>query len=137
LLNQTALVASRLVGDELARVGLRRPHYAVMAALQEVGPASQADLGRRTTIDRSDMVATLDELGEAGLLDRAPDPTDRRRNLVTLTAAGRRRLRQLDRTLADVQGELLAPLSAGERRQLVALLTRVLDHHAATRRSPS
>jgi DNA-binding MarR family transcriptional regulator len=60
-----------------------------MTALDEAGPASQADLGRRTTIDRSDMVATLNELGDLGLLDRAPDPTDRRRNLVSLTPAGR------------------------------------------------
>src|SRR6476469_5905850 len=83
LVNQAALLATRLVSDELAELGLRRYHYSLMTALDETGPASQADLGRRTTIDRSDMVATVNELGEAGLLDRAPDPTDRRRNLVT------------------------------------------------------
>jgi DNA-binding MarR family transcriptional regulator len=102
----------------------------LLAALDEAGPASQAELSRRTTIDRSIMVATVNELAGAGLVERTPDPTDRRRNVVTLTAAGRRRLRKLDRLLTGVQDDLLAPLSAEERAQLVHLLTRVVDHHS-------
>ena len=62
-------------------------------------------------------------------MQRTPDSTDRRRNVVTLTTSGRRHLRKLDKLLADAQDELLAPLSPEERRQLVALLTRVVDHH--------
>jgi DNA-binding MarR family transcriptional regulator len=131
LLNQTALLATRLVSDELAAVGLRRYHYSLMTALDEGGPASQAELGRRTTIDRSDMVAAVNELSDLGLVARAPDRADGRRNIVRLTPAGRRRLRQLEARVAGAQDELLAPLSASERRQLVALLTRMLDHRAA------
>jgi len=131
LVNQVALLATRLVSDELATLGMRRYHYSLLTALDERGPASQADLGRRTTIDRSDMVATVNELVELGFVERTADPTDRRRNAVSLTTAGRRRLRQLDRRVAAVQDELLAPLSASERTQLVALLTRVIDHRGA------
>jgi MarR family transcriptional regulator, lower aerobic nicotinate degradation pathway regulator len=130
LLNQAALPANRLVAEALAGAGARRYHYALLAALAEAGPASQADLSRRTTIDRSDMVATVTELAERGLVERAPDPRDRRRNVVTLTAAGRRHLRRLDTLVARAQDGLLAPLSPAERRQLVDLLTRVVDHHA-------
>jgi MarR family transcriptional regulator, lower aerobic nicotinate degradation pathway regulator len=114
----------------LAGVQARRHHYVLLAALDEVGSASQAELSRRTTIDRSDMVATVNELAERGLVQRAPDPTDRRRNVVTLTDAGHRHLRKLDTLLAKVQDDLLAPLSPDEREQLVHLLTRVVDHHA-------
>jgi MarR family transcriptional regulator, lower aerobic nicotinate degradation pathway regulator len=130
LINQTALPANRLVNEALARAGLRRQHYSLLATLDDTGPASQAALSRRTTIDRSDMVATINELAERGLVQRTHDPTDRRRNVVTITAAGRRQLRKLDRLLAGIQDELLAPLSARERRQLIRLLTRVVDHHA-------
>jgi DNA-binding MarR family transcriptional regulator len=132
LINQAALPAHRLVTEGLAGAAMRRYHYALLAALDEVGPASQADLSRGTTIDRSDMVATVNELAEQGLVERTPDPTDRRRNIVTITPAGRRQLRKLDRLLSKVQDELLAPLSAAERRQLVDLLTRIVDHHART-----
>ena len=137
LINQAALPANRLVSDGLAAAGMRRYHYALLAALDEFGPASQAGLSRGTTIDRSDMVATVNELVDQGLVERAPDPTDRRRNVVTITPAGRRQLRKLDRLLHNVQDQVLAPLSPEERRQLIHLLTRVVDHHARTDEPPS
>jgi DNA-binding MarR family transcriptional regulator len=130
LLNQAAIAANRLVAAGLAGVDARRYHYALLAALDEVGPASQAELSRRTTIDRSDMVAAVNELAARGLVERTPDPADRRRNVITVTAAGRRHLRKLDKLLATAQDELLAPLSPGERQRLVDLLTRVVDHQA-------
>lgn len=132
LINQAALPANRLVNEALAGAGRRRYHYTLLTVLDQVGPASQADLSRRTMIDRSDMVATVNELADEGLLDRAADPTDRRRNVVTITPAGRRELRALDRLVAAAQDELLAPLSPHERAQLVDLLTRIVDHHAPT-----
>ena len=129
LLNQAAIPTNRLVADALAATGARRHHYALFATLDEYGPASQAALGRRTTIDGSDMVSAVNELTGQGLVARAPDPSDRRRNVITITAAGKRRLGKLDRLLAEVQDEALAPLSRSEREQLVRLLTRVVDHH--------
>jgi MarR family transcriptional regulator, lower aerobic nicotinate degradation pathway regulator len=131
LLNQAAIPANRLLNEALASVDARRHHYALLAALDEVGAASQAELSRRTTIDRSDMVATVNELADKGLVERSPDAVDRRRNVVTLTTAGRRHLRKLDRLLAKVQDDLLEPLSADERQHLVDLLTRVVDHQTA------
>jgi len=105
--------------------GLRGYHYRLLAALDEWGRASQIELGRSTGIDRSDVTGALDELDAQGLVRRAVDPADRRRNIVSITAAGRRRLAVLDKIVAGVQDELLAALSAAERRQFVALLRRV------------
>jgi MarR family transcriptional regulator, lower aerobic nicotinate degradation pathway regulator len=130
LINQAALPANRLVTEVLAGAGTRRYHYSLLAALDEFGPASQADLSRRTTIDRSDMVAIVNELAQQGMVERTPDPRDRRRNVVEITAEGRRRLRKLDRLVAQAQDELLSPLSTDERDQLVDMLTRVVSHHA-------
>ena len=129
LLNQAAIPANRMVAEALASVEARRYHYVLLAALEEAGPASQAELSRHTTIDRSDMVATINELADKGLVGRTPDPTDRRRNVITITAAGRRHLNRLDKLLVKVQDQLLAPLTPDERQHLVNLLTRVDDHH--------
>ncbi len=134
LINQVALPANRLVAERLARAGARRYHYALLAALDELGPQSQAEFSRRTAIDRSDMVAIVNELTEQGLVDRSPDVSDGRRNVITITPAGRRQLRKLDRLLAGAQEQLLAPLSAAERDELVGLLTRLVEHHAAGER---
>jgi DNA-binding MarR family transcriptional regulator len=132
LLNQAVLAANRIVGEGLAEVGAHRSHYAVLSALDEYGAASQAALGRRCGIDRSDMVALVNALSRDGLLAKRPDPSDRRRNVISLTAAGRRRLRSLDTAVERLQDALLAALSAAERRQLVALLGRVVEDHGAT-----
>jgi MarR family transcriptional regulator, lower aerobic nicotinate degradation pathway regulator len=132
LLTQSATHAGRLVADGLAAVSARGYHYRVLATLDEFGPASQAGLGRRSGIHLSDLVAAINELADRKLVERAPDPADRRRNIITITAAGRRQLRRLDKQVTQIQDELLAPLSPDERDQLTRLLTRILDHHART-----
>jgi DNA-binding MarR family transcriptional regulator len=136
LLTQTAMHADRLVNQGLAGADARKWHYAVLAALQEFGPASQAALSRRTGIYRSDLVAVINELAGRGLVERTPDPADRRRNVVTMTTRGRRHLRQLDKLVASIQDDLLAPLAQPERDQLIRLLTRLLDHHAPAAHTP-
>ncbi|MEV4874700.1 MarR family winged helix-turn-helix transcriptional regulator [Streptomyces cyaneofuscatus] len=56
-------------------------------------------LVRRGSMDRSDVVAMINELAERGQVERTPDPDDRRRDGATLTAAGRRPLRELPRAV--------------------------------------
>jgi DNA-binding MarR family transcriptional regulator len=130
LISEISRVVHRLITGELATTGSRGYHYRLLAALQEFGPASQADLGRHTGMDRSDVVAAVNELAGRGLAGRSPDPADRRRNIITITPAGTAHLRQLEELLTGVQDQLLAPLSSAERQQLTSLLTRVLEHHA-------
>ncbi|MFF5292500.1 MarR family winged helix-turn-helix transcriptional regulator [Paractinoplanes globisporus] len=127
LINKTSVHAHRLLTDAVAPVGGHGHHFLVLAALDEFGAASQMEIGQRIGIDRSDTHAIVNDLVEQGFAERAPDPEDRRRNIITITDAGRGRLAELDRILERVQDKLLGALSPGERRQFVALLTRVLD----------
>lgn len=129
LLTQTANHAHRLVTDGFSAVNARGYHYRVLATLEEFGPASQATLGRRSGIHLSEMVATINELAERELVERAPDPADRRRNVISLTTAGKRQLRRLEKQLAERQDELLEPLSPDERERFTELLSKLLDHH--------
>jgi DNA-binding MarR family transcriptional regulator len=135
LISQVSVHAHRLLTEALAGAGARGYHYRLLAALDEFGPASQATLGRRTEMDRSDVVAALNELAAQGLLERTPDPDDRRRNVITITPAGRARLEELDDLLAAVQDQLLMPLSRRERRVLADLLARVLEQQSTEQRS--
>ncbi|MGX4694675.1 MarR family winged helix-turn-helix transcriptional regulator [Streptomyces sp. JNUCC 63] len=129
LLAGAAVVADRLVSERLAAEGARKWHFAVLVALAEAGAASQAELSRRTGIYRSDMVAVLNELADAECIRREPDPVDRRRNVITLTPTGRRRLKRLDALIADAQRALLAPLTPGQQDELTRLLTVLTEHH--------
>ncbi|WMD06195.1 MarR family winged helix-turn-helix transcriptional regulator [Streptomyces sp. FXY-T5] len=130
LLSQLTMRSDRLITEGLARADARKWHYAVLASLQEFGPASQAELSRRSGIYRSDMVGVLNELAERDLVERTPDPADRRRNVITISPRGRRHLDRLDVLLDDLHDTLLAPLDPAERDRFVQLLTRLLDHHA-------
>ncbi|WP_378742944.1 MarR family winged helix-turn-helix transcriptional regulator [Nocardia brasiliensis] len=103
----------------------------MLATLAEWGPSSQAELSRRTGIYRSDMVAVLNELERDGYAERVPDPDDQRRNVITSTDSGTARLHELDVVLSGLQNELLTPLTAAQRKQLAALLTKLVDHHSA------
>ncbi|WP_405774258.1 MarR family winged helix-turn-helix transcriptional regulator [Streptomyces sp. NBC_01538] len=115
-----ALVAAALAGE-----GLKMWHHVVLSAVAELGPVAQAELVRGVGLDAKDMVGVLNDLQAAGLVVRAPDPHDRRKNAVTVTAAGRRLLARCERAARKANDELLAPLTGVERELLTALLTRV------------
>jgi DNA-binding MarR family transcriptional regulator len=127
LIGQAGQRAQALVAEALAGESMRRQHFTVLTSLAEQGQASQAALGRRLWIDPSDLHAIAAELERAGLIARARDPEDRRRNVVTITAAGRATLRRLDGLIETAQRELLSPLTAQERRDFLRLLERLIE----------
>lgn len=130
LVGMTATQTHRVAGEALRAVGAHKDHFVVLAALVEHGPASQSALSDRTRVYRSDLVAVLNDLVDGGWVRRTPDPGDKRRNVVSVTRAGERRLDELDHVLDGVNDRVLAPLDAQERQQLLALLGRVNAHLA-------
>ncbi|MEV5942769.1 MarR family winged helix-turn-helix transcriptional regulator [Streptomyces sp. NPDC051994] len=125
LIGRVAARGRGLVADALAREGVKMLHHAVLAAVCELGPVAQADLGRRLAIDPKDLVGILNDLQADGLTVREPDPKDRRKNAVTVTPAGRDVLRSCATAAEAANAQLLAPLTPAEARQLMALLTRL------------
>jgi len=127
LLGRAAAKGHRLVAEALAQVGMRMMHHAVLSAVAELGPVSQAELGRSLSIDPKDMVAILNDLQNDGLVTRAPDARDRRKNAIALSPSGRRRLLQTERLGREANDELTAALTPAERTQLVGLLSRIVQ----------
>lgn len=99
--------------------------WAAMARLLEVGPLSQNHLGRETGMDAATIKGVVDRLVRVGLVATSPDPSDRRRLVVDLTAAGRTYCMQGLAAAVAVSNETLAPLEPAERAQLLALLGRL------------
>jgi DNA-binding MarR family transcriptional regulator len=110
----------------LAEHDLRLQHFAVLMALSDFGPLVQHELAERLGLNRSHLVGYLDEIEDRGLVARRRDPADRRRQHVALTEAGTALVADLVPVVARANDELLAPLSADERRSLVELLQRVV-----------
>ncbi|MFJ4103047.1 MarR family winged helix-turn-helix transcriptional regulator [Amycolatopsis japonica] len=127
LLGRAAARGHRLVAEALAREGLRMMHHAVLASVAELGPVSQADLGRTLRVDPKDMVAIVNDLHREGLIARTPDPADRRKNAISISAAGSRRLRRTEKLGDEANDELTSALTPAERDQLVDLLARIVS----------
>ena len=129
LLTQSAAQAHRIITESFAAGGARAYHFRLLATLVEFGPASQATLGRRSSIDRSDVVAALNELAADGYVERSADPADGRRNIITITTAGKRQYRRLTTLVGKAQEEIFAPLSATDRTRLTTILGKLRAYH--------
>jgi DNA-binding MarR family transcriptional regulator len=130
LLSQTAILVGRVVNEALAVEGAHRYQLAVLATLDAFGAVSQAELCRRTNIDRSDKNAVVNALEAEGTVTRAPAPDDRRQNIVEMTEAGKVRFDRLKAGLAEAEDRALEPFVPSDRQELRRLLRILHDHHA-------
>ena len=124
---QAAQRAAEALERALAPLGLRPRHYRALASLAEAGPRSQQALGEVLGIDRTTMVAIVDELERQGLAERHSDPGDRRSYRVQLTARGRTTLVRATGAVVRADEALLVGLDVGERHRLHASLARLAD----------
>jgi DNA-binding MarR family transcriptional regulator len=104
--------------------------YQVLTAASRGEPGSQLELAHHLGVDRTVMTYLLDDLEGAGLIERHPDPADRRARRILVTAAGRDRLADLDRRLRAAEQQVLAGLGNDADRQAFRMLLRQLATHA-------
>lgn len=105
--------------------GLTAQQFAALVRIGEEGEVSQNRLGRLAAMDGATIKGVVDRLRSKGLIRAAPDPGDKRRMLISLTATGEGllvRMREIGRRISD---ETLAPLSASERATFMELLMRL------------
>lgn len=99
--------------------------YQVLATTVGEGPKRQLDLAAHLGVDRTVMTYLLDDLEKAGLVQRQPDPADRRARLIQPTEQGREKLCDLERRLQEREESVLGSLDEGERMVFRMLLQRV------------
>jgi DNA-binding MarR family transcriptional regulator len=98
---------------------------AVLALIDEEGPALQARLSERLRVDRTTMVALIDALARTGLVERQHDPNDRRGHQVNFTPAGGKVVGRALAAAEAAERAFLSPLTREEQRQFRALLARL------------
>ena len=104
--------------------------YQVLAAAARGDPASQLALAQHLGVDRTVMTYLLDDLEQAGLIERRPDPADRRARRIVATTAGRELLGDLDRRLQAAEQQVLAGLEKESDRGKFRALLRQLASRA-------
>jgi DNA-binding MarR family transcriptional regulator len=105
--------------------------YQVLASAAGDEHRSQQALAQRLGVDRTVMTYLLDDLEAAGLIERRPDPSDRRARRLVATPHGRATLTRLDQQLRAAEEQLLSGLDTGEDRQVFRRLLRRLAVHAS------
>jgi len=90
---------------------------------------NQAGLAKQLGVDRTVMVYLVDDLEKAGLVERVPDPSDRRSRLIRATEAGRSRLATAQSAISAAEAELLEVLDDEQQKSLRAMLRDLAAHH--------
>ena len=112
----------------LARFGesqLTPTQYFAMARLYELGPLSQNRLGRLAAMDPATIQGVIRRLVERGLIERLPDPNDRRRMTLSLSREGEGLIESVSSAAAEDDEEILKPLDQEERRVFLSLLKKL------------
>ena len=127
-----SLTASSLLSAQarfLNPTGLRPGWFDLLAALRRVGAPYELNptsLMRATLLSSSGMTKRLDRIEEAGLIERRPDPNDRRGTLVRLTRRGKNVIDRAVETHVSNEERLLGVLTAADRRTLDRVLKSLL-----------
>jgi DNA-binding MarR family transcriptional regulator len=129
LLKHVQLRFAQLTSAELAPLGISPREWATLSCLNDER-ASQREVAELLGVDRTTMVALVDELQAKGLVERRPQPEDRRKNIVTLTRNGRDLMRRGGRLIDSCEQRFLAPLSKSDAAQLKKILATLIatDH---------
>ena len=140
LMSRASYALGVALTEGLSPLGLNLRDYAVLIAAEravETGsPRTQLALSRAARLDKSTMVVALDSLEKGGLVERRPDPTDRRARVVEPTNAGRELLARAEGIVMDVENEVLTDLDPEEKRALRGLLRRLVMGRSSVGEEP-
>ncbi|HKH64111.1 MAG TPA: MarR family winged helix-turn-helix transcriptional regulator [Solirubrobacterales bacterium] len=133
LLSQVGIHASRRFAERIAEVDLNPPLFRILNLIDAAEGQSQQAIGAGIQVPPSRMVALVDELEERGLVERRPNPDDRRVRALYLTRKGRTALTR-GREIARVhEEELTEGMSETDRTRLTKLLQKMVDQQAIGR----
>jgi MarR family transcriptional regulator, transcriptional regulator for hemolysin len=112
--------------------------FQVLSAVVHKDPPNQQALGAHLAIDRTVLTYLLDTLVDAGVVERIPDPADRRARRIIATAAGRQMLGAYEERVAAAEADLLAGLEVDDAQALGLLISRLAKnvHRAQPGTSP-
>jgi DNA-binding MarR family transcriptional regulator len=99
--------------------------YVVLLALDRSSMRTQAALAAAIGADKTRIIRDLDELQQRGLIERRPDPDDRRVRLLAITDAGRTVKNAVQEEIQRGEERWLGDLSAAERRTFLRVLVRL------------
>jgi DNA-binding MarR family transcriptional regulator len=133
LLAQVGAHAASQFAERLAVLELAPADAGILRLLRVASGLSQQDLAARLQIHPSRLVAILDNLEQRRLVERRPNPDDRRLYSIHLTKDGGETLEKIGKIAREHQDALLSALNKSERDELAAVLLRIADQQDLAR----
>lgn len=133
LLAQLGAHAANQFAERLAVLQLTPADAGILRLLRVAAAISQQELSEKLRIHPSRLVAVLDNLEHRQLVERKPNPNDRRLYSLHLTKAGGEILERIGKVAREHQDALLSALNAADRRKLTELLQQIADQQGLTR----
>jgi len=127
-----AHAASQFAG-RLRKLKIAPQHAGILRILSATPGVTQQALATTLGIVASRLVVLVDEMEQRGLIERRPNPEDRRRHALYVTRDGRSTLESIGRIAREHSQSLFAAISRDEQRQLASLLQRIADQQGLTR----
>jgi DNA-binding MarR family transcriptional regulator len=120
-----AIVAAH--NDALSEYGLNLRTFAVLAMVAHGPTRSQLEIAKAVGLDKSTLVATLDSLEAVGLLERRPDPADRRARVVVATEKGRMLVDQAAEVVKETETRILSGVSCEDASRIKETLIALME----------
>jgi MarR family transcriptional regulator for hemolysin len=133
LLADNSRLARRAFDERVRADGVTGPQARLLLLLQRTPGENQGYYADQLDVEPITLCRMVDRLEEAGLVERRPDPNDRRARRLHLTDKSRQKLARLRERLEGLVDEILAGLSEAEREEFRRLLTVVRSNLAAQR----
>ena len=115
-------------GSSLADQSISPGRFGVLVLIGANPGMTQSRLALATQLDRSTMVAVIDQLETRHLVERRAAPNDRRSNALWLTEDGKKLLRAMKRRVRSHEKHIAAALGDEDTARLIAMLARIREH---------
>ena len=136
LLRRAHQISVALFLEETAGLGLTTTQYGTMVVLRARGSLDQVGIATLVGIDRSTTALVVSKLEEAGYIERHDDEVDKRRKIITLSAAGHAMLDRVAKPAQQARERALNAFPAKDAAKFLNLLERFVDTFNEQTRAP-
>ncbi len=133
LLSDSARLLRRAFDARVRELGMTGPQARLLLILHVTEGENQGYYAERLEVEPISLTRMIDRLEDAGLIERQRDPADRRAWRLFLTQRSRETIEQVRSSLTDLEAEMLAGLTDGQRDALGAALEAIRTNFTASR----
>ncbi|MDE2435927.1 MAG: MarR family transcriptional regulator [Sphingomonadales bacterium] len=133
LLSDTARLLRRAFDARVGQLGMTSTQARLLLTLSHSEGENQVAYAERLEVEPITLCRLIDRMADSDLIERRPDPADRRAWRIHLTARSRQKLDEVSLCLVGLEDEVLVGLDAGQRDTLSALLETIRGNIAGGR----